>query len=202
MLVRAQPLRERLREATCDALIEAAEAVAAEQGVAGASIQAIAERAGTAVGTLYNYFSDREGLFAALFTRRREELYAAIDESSRRHGREPFASRLEVFVRTVLEYFDRRRAFLHIAFEAEQPQIVKGQDGRRRSAVQQLQDRAERVVRSGVREKRLRDDSADLLATLLVSTLRAVLVVRDLDGRPFAPETERVVSLFLRGAEK
>jgi AcrR family transcriptional regulator len=200
--MKAQPLREKLREATGAAIIDAAESVAAEEGVGGASIQAIAERAGTAVGTIYNHFRDKEELFAALFSRRREELYAAIDASAKRHAREAFPKQLEVFVRTVFEYFDGRRVFLRIAFENEQPQIVKGTDGRKRPAIQQLQDRAERVVRIGIRERRLRADSADLLAPLLVSLLRAVLVARNLDEKPFAPETERAVSLFLDGAAK
>jgi AcrR family transcriptional regulator len=197
-----QPLREKLREATWSAIVDAAEYVAAEQGMAGASVQAIAERAGTAVGTIYNYFHDKDQLFDALFTRRKEELYSAIDAAAKRCAREPFERQLEAFVRSVFEYFDARRAFLRIAFEVEKPQIVKGADGRKRPAAQQLQERAERVVRVGLREKRLREDAADLLATLLVSIVRGVLIARNLDDRPFLAETERVVSLFLGGAGK
>ena len=200
--MKPQPLREKLREATAVAIVEAAEQVAAEQGVAGASVQAIAERAGTAVGTLYNHFPDKEGLFDALFSRRREELYAAIDASARKYAGEPFEVQLEGFVRSVFDHFDARRTFLRIALEAEKPQIVKGDDGRRRPAMQQLQDRAERVVRIGLREKRLRPEGADMLSTVLVSLIRAVLVLRNLDDAHFGPETARVVSLFLNGAAK
>jgi AcrR family transcriptional regulator len=193
-------LRDRLREATSSAILEAAEAVAADDGLSGASIQAIAERAGTSVGTIYNYFRDRDGIFQSVFARRSEELYATIDASARQHGREPFERQLELFVRAVFGYFDGRRAFLRLCFEADRPQIVKDDDGRRRPAVQQLQERAERIVRLGVRERRLRDDGAGLLAPFLVSVVRATLVARNLDDKPFEPETERVVSFFLRGA--
>jgi AcrR family transcriptional regulator len=195
-----QLLRTRLREATWTAIVDAAEEVAADEGVRDASIQAIADRAGTAVGTIYNYFRDRDGIFAALFARRREELYSAIDASARRHARAPFERQLEVFVRTVFEYFDGRRSFVRICLESERPPVVRGDDGRRRPAMQQLQERAERIVRIGIRERRVKDDGARLLAPFLVSLIRATLVARNIDDRPFAPETERVVSFFLRGA--
>jgi AcrR family transcriptional regulator len=200
--MKAQALRDRLRETTWIALLDAAEEVAADEGVSGASIQAIAGRAGTAVGTVYNYFHDRTGLLRALFSRRSDELYAAIDASTRRHVRDPFERQLEVFVRTVFAYFDGRRAFVRICLEAQRPQIVRDDDGRKRPAMQQLQDRAERIVRIGVRDQRLRADGAGLMASFLVSVIRAVLVARNLDEQPFEPETERVVSFFLQGAAR
>jgi AcrR family transcriptional regulator len=202
--MKTQPLRVKLREATWNAILEAAEQVAAEEGSGNASLQAIAERAGIAVGTIYNYFDDKLKLFDALFERRREELYAAIDDASKTHARAPFAEQLVAFVGAVFTYFDVRRPFLRIALEADSSRaMVASEKGNgKHPAMQQLQERAERVVRIGVREKRLREDGADLLATVLVSIVRGVLVVRAQSDRPFSPETERVVSLFLDGAAK
>jgi AcrR family transcriptional regulator len=198
-----QPLREKLRAATGQAILEAAESVAAEEGVAGASLQAIAQRAGTAVGTIYNYFPDKHELFEALFSRRREELFEAIDASAKEHARAPFERQLEAFVQAVFDHFDARRAFLRIALEAEKPQVVKGVDGRKQPAMRQLQERAERVVRAGVRERVLREKSdTEFLVTVLVAIVRAVLIMRNLDERPIGPETQRAVSLFLRGAAR
>ena len=192
-----QPLRTKLREATGLAILDAAEQVAAEAGLPSASLQAIAERAGVAVGTIYNYFPDRQQLFAALFKRRREELAAAIDETAKKHAKEPFAAQLEAYVSSVFTHFDVRRSFLRIAVDS-QPDA----HGNTRPAMQQLQERAERIVRVGVREKRLRDVDVELLATVLVSIVRAVLLVRAHRDEPFAPETARVLSLFLDGAKK
>ena len=67
-------MKQRAREAASTALLEAAEHVASERGIEQTSIAAIAERAQVAVGTLYNYFPDREALFAALFKWRRDEM--------------------------------------------------------------------------------------------------------------------------------
>jgi AcrR family transcriptional regulator len=202
--MKTQPLRLKLREATSNAILEAAEEVAAREGTASASLQDIAERAGIAVGTIYNYFDDKVVLFDALFALRRAELYDAIDEAAKQHARDPFGPQLDAFVRAVFAFFDERRTFLRIAleFEALRPQVVKAKGGGKQPSMQQLQDRAERVVRIGLREKELRDGDADLLATVLVSVVRGVLVMRASTDKPFALETERVVSLFLKGAGK
>ena len=44
-------MKERQREAACEAILEAAEQVAAERGLENTSIAAIAERAGVATGS-------------------------------------------------------------------------------------------------------------------------------------------------------
>jgi AcrR family transcriptional regulator len=202
--MKTQPLRLKLREATRNAILEAAEQVAAREGSGSASLQAIAADAGTAVGTIYNYFADRQKLFDALFELRREELYAAIDDAAKKHARDAFAAQLDAFVRAVFTYFDDRRSFLRIALEAEPSRtLVKTEKGNgKQPAMQQLQERAERVVRIGVREKKLRQDDANLLATVLVSIVKGVLIMRAEHPEPFGPQTERVVSLFLDGAAK
>ena len=202
--MKVQSLREQLREATWRAILDAAEAAAAANGASSVSLQAIAERAGVAVGTIYNYFDDKEELLDALFARRRQELYGAIDESTKRDARAPFAGQLETFVRVVFTHFDSRRDFLRVALESEKtrPLVVKGKDGRKQPAMQQLQERAERIVKIGVKEKKLRDGDTAFLAAVLVSIVKAVLVTRAEGSATFAAETDRVVSLFLHGAAK
>ena len=200
--MKAQPLRLTLREATSTAILDAAERVAAQGGVSGANLQAIADEAGIAVGTIYNYFADKTRLFDALFERRREELYVHVDLALKPRAKDPFEDQLRAFVGAVFTHFDARRDFLRIALEAERPQLVKGQDGKKRPALQQLQDRAERIVRVGLRENLLRQDAGDLLATVLVAILRGILVAHAQreSAFAFAQETDRVVELFLHGA--
>jgi len=202
--MKSSSLRLKLRETTWNAILDAAEQVAAEKGIAGASLQSVAQRAGIAVGTIYNYFDDRLELFDAVFARRREELFEVIDEAAKKRARDPFTTQLDAFVRATLTYFDARRGFLRIALEGASPRspIGKGKDVAQRSALQQLQERAQRIVRVGIREKRLRDDCGDVLATVLVSIVRSVLYLRAMGDAPFATETDRVISIFLDGAAK
>jgi AcrR family transcriptional regulator len=202
--MKSQSLRERFRETTSNAILAAAETVAARDGLADTSLQAIADEAGVAVGTIYNYFDDRQELFDELFTRRREELFEAVDGAAKAHSRARFDEQLSSFVRAVLQHFDVRRRFLRLALEADRlrPLVVEGHDGRKRPAMQQLLERAERVVRIGVREKRLRADAADLSALLLVSFVRGLLIAKLDDPAPFASQADRVVSLFLEGVAR
>ena len=50
------------------ALLDAARAIFAEQGFAGASIADVVERAGSSVGSLYHHFGGKSELFLALYT--------------------------------------------------------------------------------------------------------------------------------------
>jgi AcrR family transcriptional regulator len=202
MKIRAASLRHRIRETVSTEILDAAEAVAAEGGLAAASLAAIAERAGVAVGTIYNHFTDREELFDALMKRRKEELYTSIDDALKSTARAPFAEQLRAYVAAVLAYFDARRAFLRVSLESEHPRplLVKDAQGRTRPATQPMQERAARVVRAGLREKKLRDGDVELVASVLWSILRGVLLTRIDDASTFVSETDAVVDLFLRGA--
>ena len=72
-----QSLRERFRETTLQAVLTAAEDVFADAGLHAGHMGEIAERAGVAVGTLYNHFADREALLAGLSDARYAEMLAA-----------------------------------------------------------------------------------------------------------------------------
>ncbi len=58
--------QEERRTQTRDALLEAGATLFAERGVAGASVDAIAQRAGRTSGALYDHFGSKEGLLFAL----------------------------------------------------------------------------------------------------------------------------------------
>ena len=74
-------LRQRLRAETRAAILAAAEEVFAARGLRGARMEAIASRAGVAVGTLYNHFQDREALLSALIQSRRQALLDRVDRA-------------------------------------------------------------------------------------------------------------------------
>src|SRR5262245_41308721 len=62
-----------------DTILAAAEVVFDERGLHTARIQDIAERAGVAVGTVYNHFSEKEDLARALMARHLPEMTAALE---------------------------------------------------------------------------------------------------------------------------
>src|SRR3954452_4430430 len=95
-------LRERFRIESTQEILAAAESVFIEQGLVGASMSQIAERAGVAVGTLYNRFKDREALLQALLAQRRAELLEEIEAAAQRGGALGLRQRLTEVVQTVL----------------------------------------------------------------------------------------------------
>ena len=94
-------LRTRLREFTADAILEAAEEVFAQSGLE-AGMDAIAQRAGLAVGTLYNHFRDRDALVDALFEARSsafvQRVQVAVQESEALSVRARLLRALEAMV--------------------------------------------------------------------------------------------------------
>lgn len=114
------PLKARLREAASGAILDAVEDVALDRGIDNASIAAIAERAGVAVGTLYNYFPDRDAMFSALFRARRGEMSPRIGEAAKQAESLPFEQRLRTYTRAVFSVFDAHRPFVRLALALDQ----------------------------------------------------------------------------------
>src|SRR5690242_388082 len=101
-LAPAKRLRSQLREAVRAEILDAAEQLIAEHGLHGAPLAAIAKQAGVAVGTLYNYFADRDALIAALFEQRRSSLWPQIRAAVETNKHLAFEPRVRALVRDLL----------------------------------------------------------------------------------------------------
>jgi len=73
--------RQRRSAATVDAILEAAARLLETRGPGGYTTNAIAERAGVSVGSLYQYFPNRDALTAALIDRESVPLLAALERA-------------------------------------------------------------------------------------------------------------------------
>jgi len=194
-------LRERLREATADAILSAAEQAFSEEG-AKARMESIAARAGIAVGTLYNHFADRDALWEAVCRSRREALLERLDGALEATRGAPFDAALRAFVGALHAHWAQHRAFLAVLVQSEPALSRAGARAtRERTTLEELVARAGKLVRRGVAEGALREEGADLWPVLLVGMLRAVMV-RDLARDPGDAEAtlQRVVAFFMTGA--
>jgi len=70
--------RQARAEATIAAIVEAAAQIVERDGDEAATTKAIAERAGVSIGTLYQYFADRDAVLAAVIRRDRQLMGAEI----------------------------------------------------------------------------------------------------------------------------
>lgn len=201
---RHDSLRSRLRLAVHESLLEAAERSIVEDGVEGASLMSIAKRAGVAVGTIYNYFQDRQELFRELFSKRRSEMLSAIDVGMKEADGEPFRAQLDRFAHVLLSHYDGRREFMRVVFASEplRLQMMCDKAGRMRPYAQELNARAERVMRVGVGEGVVRKEDVTLFTTVFTSILKGVLVTALDEGENgnLADSAPHAVRLFCHGA--
>jgi AcrR family transcriptional regulator len=196
-------LRERLREATADAILRGAEAAFAAEG-AGARMESIAARAGIAVGTLYNHFEDREALWRAVCRASRQALLARLDAALCDGEGEPFPEALGRFVDALLAHWAEHRGFLAVMVQTE-PAAPRGELGKDRSTAQEILARASRLLAAGERAGLLRPDPDGFHAAFLVGMMRQLLLL-DVEGLAdaagAAAARDRVVAFFLQGARR
>jgi AcrR family transcriptional regulator len=188
-----ETMRKTMREAVRLAILDAAEELIARHGLHAAALVQIAKRAGVAVGTLYNYFTDRDALIRGLFESRRAtlrpRLLAAIDAGRDR----PFEPRLRGFVRDVLAAFESHRSFLKVAIENEH---VKPPGS---TTPQDLLAGARDIVAAGVREGAVAADKAELLPLMITGTMKSIAVHRLQNGGELTGDADTIVEILLAG---
>jgi AcrR family transcriptional regulator len=181
--------RSQLRETARAAILDAAEELIATRP--DAPLVQIAKRAGIAVGTLYNYFTDREALVAALFETRRATLKPMISAAIKANTELAFEPRLRAFIRDLFTACEAHRRFIKIALEVPHKPAPTSMD---------VHNAVKEMVKAGVREGVVAPKRAELLATVIAGGVRAVMLERIAAGAPLERDVEALVSVFLDGA--
>jgi len=193
-------LRERLKEATQEAILEAAEQAFARDGALAARMESIAQAAGVAVGTLYNHFADRDALIDAVMRARQATLLARLDESLARTARAPFAVGLEDLVATAQSHFARYEAFLKMLMEAEHQRLGPGVL-QPTELMKQFRKRVDALVQRGVKARAVRAEDADAFPWFILGALKALLIrqMKGLSADDEATQRAALVRFVLRG---
>lgn len=95
---RKRPQQGRAR-ATYDAIVEAAARIVADHGLTGFNTNAVAERAGISIGSLYQYFANKDAVMAALIQRQQALQLETLRAASVAIGP---SARLETVVRALV----------------------------------------------------------------------------------------------------
>jgi AcrR family transcriptional regulator len=194
----------RMKEEARAAILDAAEQVLAEQGLQAARMDDIAARVGVSVGTLYNYFEDRQQLLEALHDVRGRELLALLDAELERSQQSPYRARLHGFLRCILEYSRTHfRLFSLLLERSLRPDTSREGDlDRHLQMWREVSLRLEHLGQQGVKEGALRPEDASHYPALLLDMMQG-LVVRQLLAKRPAPADEILTPLlrcFLEGA--
>jgi AcrR family transcriptional regulator len=163
---------EARRAATRERIVAAALGQMGDGGYASAGVQAVAARAGVAVGTLYRHFPSKGELFAEAFRRasqRELDVVVETSEGDGRAARERVAAAVEAFARRALAGPVLAYALLaepvDPAVEAERLRFRTG-----------YRDAFARVLEDGVRDGELRPHDTHTVAAALVGALGEALV--------------------------
>jgi AcrR family transcriptional regulator len=198
---RKRPRQERSK-ATVDTILEATARVLKKQGFDGLSTNAVAAQAGVSIGSLYQYFPNKEALVAKLIDRHMEDMNAAIFAELTRVAVMPIAQA----ARAVVELTIRAHSVdpdLHRVLTEQVPRIGK------LARLRELDEICHRMVAGllAARKDELAIADPDLAAFILVSTIEAVIhraallyPARLRDPR-LVDETTLVVTRYLGVAE-
>jgi AcrR family transcriptional regulator len=106
--MRKSPTQARAAQ-TVDAIIEAAIQILQSDGEERLTTNRIAERAGVSIGSLYQYFADKEAIVEAVAERERDRVVASILKSLSDVKTDDFESVTREVIRTMVNAFARRR---------------------------------------------------------------------------------------------
>ncbi|MGZ3405926.1 MAG: TetR/AcrR family transcriptional regulator [Polyangia bacterium] len=200
---KAPNLRSRLREATAAAIIDAAEEIFADKGLAAAHMNEIAAKAGVAVGTLYNHFEDRDALLSALIDTRRAELLEAMDEFLAQPPSGDFRTDLTALVERMGDFFERHRRF-HVIMHRLEWGLHQGNFPATAACApemkREMHARIDKLIKRGLKQKVLRPQLADYYAYLLMGLFRSIRL-QQLESNLATPfPLGEVVRFFMEGA--
>lgn len=183
-----QRLKERLREAAGRAILDAAGEVLLERGI-DAPMEGIAERAGVAVGTLYNHFKDRKALVEALFDHYRSLSAAEVEAAAERHAGLPVRDQLQAMVEALLA----RKAHFALLVKHSDRFAASRRRGEARARIGRLFGP---VLERGRTEGVLAPDPDGLQPLALLGLLHAFFPLAAEDAARFP--VERVAALVVR----
>lgn len=117
--------RQRRAEVTVEAILEAAAQLVAQRGLAGFNTNAVAERAGVSIGSLYQYYPNKDAIMAALIARQHarqlQNLMGALDAAPGKGLEE----RVRLLVRAAMQHH-HDNALLASAIDHEEARLPLG----------------------------------------------------------------------------
>ncbi len=199
--VRRPPQQDR-GQRRYEELLDAAEKVIAEFGVAAMTTNTVAERAGAGMGSLYHFFENKDAIVDALALRYTGAVHALTAYSGRHELRDlPLAGLADALVDPLAEFFRRTPAYRHV-FHA-----VRAAGG----ASRWVSDLREAVVTSvdgllAVRVPRAEPRRRRLLALVMVRLVHSMLDFAydspAAQRRALLDETKRLLVLYLEMLER
>jgi AcrR family transcriptional regulator len=114
MSLKGKTKHEALTEFRNAEILEAAHKVFAKNGFSGASVEAIAQVAGIAKGTVYLYYGSKHEIYWAALKNGLRALCTELEQ--RIHAADTFEEKLRAYIATKLSFFEQHRDFFRIYY--------------------------------------------------------------------------------------
>ena len=138
---RKQPQQAR-SQATVDAIFDATIQVLLAEGLQRLTTIRVAERAGVSVGTLYQYFPQKQALLFAVLQRHLERVVRAIEDATASAHNACLSTMVKAvvaaFVKAKTENLDESRALYAVALELDSRGYVREVEARNRAALEAM----------------------------------------------------------------
>lgn len=186
-----EPKRAR-GKARVAALLEAAGALFGEKGYEAATMTEIAQRAGAAIGSLYQFFPSKEALAEALVNHYVEQMGGMLDEIALRAGKLSAAQLADELVGVMLKLRGEREVAMRLlntvtaVMESRKPprHVIRGHIAG-----------VLRAARPGLEERRA--IAAAMVITQLTKSVPGLVEAEELGGAGFVDEARRMLGLYL-----
>ena len=186
-----------LDQAMHDNLCEAAMRVITEDGVDNMTMDKIAEAAGVAKGTIYNYFKNKDELLTSTENAlldpmvKKVKVIAAADSGA--------LSKLREIAGLVLEHFNRYKKVLILIHESKISSILKdrGRFEKREKVISLIEE----IIVPAMRCGELRTFPPRVVAEIFIGMLMSINISKMTGGeeRPLAQDLDTVMAIFTQG---
>jgi AcrR family transcriptional regulator len=95
--------RQARSQATCEAILDATARILVERGYAATNTNLVAERAGVSVGSLYQYFPNKDALIAALHERHSRQMNEMVEHALKRSEGLGFEEALQSIIGSLVD---------------------------------------------------------------------------------------------------
>lgn len=191
-------LRDKLKESTREAILEAAVTLLISN-TAEFRMENIAERAGVAIGTLYNYFENRQVLIDTIITKRRTTAEANIRVSLEQTVGLHISARLENLFQTLLNFLERHKTVTHHTLQLKE---VSVNNPGQKSMMNILNEYVLEMLQTALERNEIRSEYMDIYPLVISSYLRGIFTKVE-EGKDEVIQRDlarKMAELFLLGA--
>lgn len=193
-------LRDKLKESTREAILQAAvEIIISNPGEL--RMEDIANRAGVAIGTLYNYFENRQMLIDTIIEKRRSAAETFVRQSMEKTEGMDIIARLENLFETLFSFLEKHKTVTHHSLQVKETSDSKSGS---RSFMAILSDYSRDIIQTALQRKEIRQEYSDIYQIVVSGYLRSIFQKAEDNERLERVEdiARKMAELFVHGAGK